>query len=72
VSDEVRNDQSRRLAALRKRRGGARVRAALADIRRRAKGTDNAMPAIVEAVSAYATLGEIANALRAEWGEYRE
>jgi methylmalonyl-CoA mutase N-terminal domain/subunit len=30
------------------------------------------MPAIVDAVAAYATLGEIANALRAEWGEYRE
>ena len=72
VSDEVRNDQSRRLAELRSRRDNSRVEAAVSELRRRAKGTDNLMPAIVDAVSCYATLGEIANALRGEWGEYRE
>jgi methylmalonyl-CoA mutase N-terminal domain/subunit len=29
------------------------------------------MPPIVEAVKAYATIGEVCNALRAEWGEYQ-
>jgi len=72
VSDAVRLEQSERLAALRARRDGAAAEASLAEIRRRARGTDNLMPAIVDAVAAYATLGEIANALRAEWGEYRE
>jgi methylmalonyl-CoA mutase N-terminal domain/subunit len=72
VSDAVRQEQSERLAALRARRDGAAAEASLAEIRRRARGTDNLMPAIVDAVAAYATLGEIANALRAEWGEYRE
>jgi methylmalonyl-CoA mutase N-terminal domain/subunit len=72
VSDAVRQEQSERLAALRARRDGAAAAASLAEIRRRARGTDNLMPAIVDAVAVYATLGEIANALRAEWGEYRE
>ena len=72
VSDAVRQEQSARLAALRSRRDAAAVQAALQEIRRRAKGAENLMPAIVDAVSCYTTLGEIAGALRAEWGEYKE
>ena len=72
VGDAVRREQVERLKTLRQRRDGKAVQAALAEVQRRAKGSDNLMPAIIDAVSAYATLGEIANALRAEWGEYRE
>jgi len=72
VGDEVRREQAQRLEALRGRRDAARTDATLEEIRRRAKGAENLMPAIVDAVASYATLGEIANALRAEWGEYHE
>ena len=39
---------------------------------REARGEANLMPAIVEAVAAYATVGEIADRLRAVWGVHRE
>ena len=37
-----------------------------------ARGEENLMPALIEAVKAYATVGEISNVLRAAWGEHRE
>jgi methylmalonyl-CoA mutase N-terminal domain/subunit len=37
-----------------------------------ARGSDNLLPPLVEAVRAYATVGEIANRLRAAWGVHRE
>jgi len=72
VDDNIREEQVQRLQALRKRRDNNAVKAALEEIRRRARGSDNLMPAILDAVECYGTLGEIAHALRAEWGEYRE
>ena len=47
-------------------------RAALAEIERRARGTENLMPAILAAVESYATVGEISDALRRAFGEYQE
>ncbi|HEX6309878.1 MAG TPA: methylmalonyl-CoA mutase family protein [Longimicrobiales bacterium] len=58
------------LAALRKRRSGAAVAQALEHIRDAARGTENLMPPLIEAVRADATLGEISDVLRAEWGSY--
>ena len=58
--------------ALKARRDNARVAATLADLKRAAAGTDNLMPPIVEAARAYATLGEMCDALREAWGEYEE
>jgi methylmalonyl-CoA mutase N-terminal domain/subunit len=46
--------------------------AALRRVEEAARGTDNLMPALIEAVQAYATVGEISNVLRAAWGEHRE
>jgi methylmalonyl-CoA mutase N-terminal domain/subunit len=48
------------------------VTAKLAALEQSARGSDNLMPAIVEAAAAYATLGEIADVLRTVFGEYRE
>ncbi len=45
---------------------------ALARLRDAARGRDNLMPPILEAVRAYATLGEMAGALRDVWGEHKE
>ena len=58
--------------ALKGRRDNPGVRTALAEVRGRAQSKENMMPAILDAVRVYATLGEISNVLRDEWGEYRE
>ncbi len=64
--------QVSKLAALRVRRNGARVSRSLDALRRAAEGTENTMPYILDAVRAYATLGEICNALKGVFGSYRE
>ena len=48
------------------------MRQALETVRGAAKGTENLMPPILAAVKAEATLGEISDALREVFGEYRE
>lgn len=62
--------QRERLVAFRAARDDARVRAALEGIRSAARGDENLMPRIIEAVKGEATLGEISDALRAEWGTF--
>jgi methylmalonyl-CoA mutase N-terminal domain/subunit len=63
--------QTAALRALRGGRDGNRVKAALVAVGAAARGKDNLMPPILEAVKAYATLGEICDALRDVFGEYR-
>ncbi len=60
------------MRALRVRRNAETVRRALEEIERRARGEENLLPAILTAVEAYATVGEISDALRRVFGEYRE
>jgi methylmalonyl-CoA mutase N-terminal domain/subunit len=64
--------QRAKLAALRKRRDSDRVGQALDALKRAAEGTENTMPRLLDAVRAYATLGEICDALRAVFGTYTE
>ncbi|HEV2146380.1 MAG TPA: methylmalonyl-CoA mutase family protein [Longimicrobiaceae bacterium] len=63
--------QRAQLAAVRAGRDDAEVRARLEAIRSAARGTENLMPRIIDAVKAMCTLGEISDALREEWGVYR-
>jgi methylmalonyl-CoA mutase N-terminal domain/subunit len=63
--------QREKLAAIKAARSDDEVRARLEAIRAAARGTDNLMPHIIDAVKAMVTLGEISDALRAEWGTYR-
>jgi methylmalonyl-CoA mutase N-terminal domain/subunit len=63
--------QRERLEAARRARDTAEVRRALRRLSEAATGEDNLMPPIIEAVRARATLGEISDALRDVWGEYR-
>jgi len=72
IDPEIERSQVGRLRALRARRDAAKTRAALDEIERRARGTENLMPAILTAVESYATVGEISDALRRAFGEYRE
>ncbi len=71
VDPAVEAQQRERLATLRRERDNARVSAALSRIERAARGSDNLMPLFIEAVEAYATLGEICGVLRQTWGEYQ-
>lgn len=72
VDPEVGRQQAAKLAALRLRRNNERVEQTLSALQRGAEGTENLMPLIVDAVEAYATLGEISNALRHVFGEQHE
>ena len=72
VDASVGRKQVERLAALRASRDQVAVDSVLARIRAAAHGSENMMPLFIEAVEAYATIGEICGVLREEWGEYRE
>ncbi len=64
--------QCRRLAELRERRDNGRVGQALDRLRIACQGTENTMPYILQAVHAYATLGEIVDVMRGVFGVYEE
>jgi len=69
---EEAEEARRGLARLRAERDGAAVRSALDAVRAAAAGGDNVMPAVMGAVRAYATVGEIMGALKDEFGAFRE
>ncbi|HLB23415.1 MAG TPA: methylmalonyl-CoA mutase family protein, partial [Dehalococcoidia bacterium] len=71
VDTEAARAQLERVRRLRAERDNEAVSAALAGLNEAARGDDNLMPPILEAVKAYATLGEICGELRAVFGEYR-
>ena len=72
IDEEIERSQVARLKALRARRDSPRAQSALAELQRRAATTENLLPAILAAVEAYATVGEISDALRRLFGEYQE
>jgi methylmalonyl-CoA mutase N-terminal domain/subunit len=72
IDPEIERAQVARLHALRARRDAAKARAAVDEVERRARGSENLMPAILAAVEAYATVGEISDAMRRAFGEYQE
>jgi methylmalonyl-CoA mutase N-terminal domain/subunit len=72
IDPQIERDQVARLQSLRARRNAGRVKAALADLARRAASTENLLPAILAAVESYATVGEISDTLRRQFGEYQE
>ncbi|HXX99306.1 MAG TPA: methylmalonyl-CoA mutase family protein [Candidatus Limnocylindrales bacterium] len=72
IDAEIERAQVARLKTLRAKRDTARTKAALGELERRAKSTENLLPAILGAVEAYATVGEISDALRHVYGEYEE
>jgi methylmalonyl-CoA mutase N-terminal domain/subunit len=72
IDDSAGRRQEEKLAALRARRDNVLVRKTLDALSRSAEGTGNTIPYILDAVRAYATLGEICDALRAVFGTYQE
>jgi methylmalonyl-CoA mutase N-terminal domain/subunit len=71
VSEDEEGAQVERVEAVRAERDDGEVEAALADVREAAASGENLMPRLVEAAKARATVGEICDALREEFGEYR-
>ncbi|SEO79136.1 methylmalonyl-CoA mutase, N-terminal domain [Halogranum amylolyticum] len=72
VAEEEEQKQIESVEAVRERRDSEAVDAALASLRDAAQGDANLLPHIVDAVKAYATVGEICNVLRDEFGEYKQ
>ena len=70
VSEAEQRRQRERLESLRETRDNEAVEDALAALKDAAEGEENVMPYIVDAVKAYATTGEICNAMRDVFGEY--
>jgi len=72
IDESAAERQLAKLNELRKSRDNGRVRAALDALKEGARGSANTMPLLVDAVRAYATVGEMCDALREVWGEYEE
>jgi methylmalonyl-CoA mutase N-terminal domain/subunit len=72
IDETAGRHQEEKLAALKKRRDSAAVERSLDALKCAAEGTENTMPYILDAVRAYATLGEICDALRTVFGAYQE
>jgi methylmalonyl-CoA mutase N-terminal domain/subunit len=72
IDPEVERAQVERLRNLRAHRDASRVDDALRQVEETARSEQNLMPAILEAVKVYATVGEISDALRKVFGEYQE
>jgi methylmalonyl-CoA mutase, N-terminal domain len=72
VDEALERKQIERLQALRTRRDAAKHAAALKSLAIAARGRDNLMPPIIGAVESYCTVGEISDALRGVFGEYKE
>jgi methylmalonyl-CoA mutase N-terminal domain/subunit len=72
IDDQVAESQIARLRKVKAERNQRAVEQALAKVEAAARGTDNLMPPVLEAVRAYATLGEVSDVFRKVWGQYRE
>jgi len=72
IDETVAHRQAARLKKLRAERSSDEVARRLAALRKAAQGTENLMPHIYDAVKAYATLGEICDAMREVFGTYEE
>ncbi|KIE43580.1 acyl-CoA mutase large subunit family protein [Geobacter anodireducens] len=72
IKEEVEIAQRKALAEMKTKRDSAKIQEALKALEAAARGTDNLMPPILQAVKTYATLGEIADVLRGVFGVHRE
>jgi methylmalonyl-CoA mutase N-terminal domain/subunit len=72
ISPEVEKVQVRKLQQLKKERNNKRVMERLSALRKAARDDENLMPRILACVREYATLGEMCNTLKEEYGVYHE
>jgi methylmalonyl-CoA mutase N-terminal domain/subunit len=69
---EAADDQRERLATIRTERDDDAVATRLAEVRRAAEAGANVMPAVIDAVEVYASVGEVCGTLREVYGCYQE
>jgi methylmalonyl-CoA mutase N-terminal domain/subunit len=72
IDETAGEHQLAKVDRVRRTRGKVAVARALDKLRKTAAGAGNTMPALLDAVRAYATIGEMCDALRDVWGEYQE
>jgi methylmalonyl-CoA mutase N-terminal domain/subunit len=72
IDEEVAKEQIRKVIELKKRRDNDKVKEKLERLKKAARGTENLMPFIIDAVREYSTIGEIINALKEVFGTYHE
>ncbi len=72
IDASVEKKQVRRLKSLRRGRDNEKVGRVLEEVRQLARSDENIMPVLIDAIKAYATVGEITDALRDVFGEYKE
>ncbi|MDB4964671.1 MAG: methylmalonyl-CoA mutase, large subunit [Myxococcales bacterium] len=72
IDPNLEREQTTRLGELRKKRDGQKSAEALRALTAAAQGSDNLLPRIVDCVKSSVTVGEISDALRAQFGEHRE
>ena len=72
IDESAAEKQLAKLDRLQKTRNADQVARSLDALRAAARSTENLMPRILDAVRAYATVGEMCDALREVWGEYEE
>jgi len=72
IDEEVANEQIRKLNKLKEERDNKKVNEKLERLKEAAKGTENLMPFIIDAVREYASIGEIINILKDIFGAYHE
>jgi methylmalonyl-CoA mutase N-terminal domain/subunit len=72
INPEIHEEQFKKIKALKRERDNTEVKRSLREISEAARKNQNTIPSIISAVKAYATIGEICDALREVWGEYKE
>ncbi len=71
VDDSIRDGQVKKIQEMKSSRDKAKAEASLENVRQKAVSNENLMPAVIEAVENYCTLGEIADVLRGVFGEHK-
>ncbi|UCC19624.1 MAG: methylmalonyl-CoA mutase family protein [Promethearchaeota archaeon] len=72
IDEEVASEQIRKLNKLKEERNNVKVQEILERLKEAARGTENVMPFIIDAVREYTSIGEIINALKEVFGTYHE
>jgi|CXWL01.1.fsa_nt_gi methylmalonyl-CoA mutase N-terminal domain/subunit len=72
IDERVAHEQVERLKTVKAQRDAAKVKKALEHVENACASNENVMPPVLEAVRAYATLGEVSDVFRKVWGAYRE
>ncbi len=71
IDDSIQKQQAFKISILKQKRNNSKVTSCLAKLDTAARGTENLMPVVIEAVENYCTLGEVADTLRNVFGEYK-